>query len=398
MQPETIVAPQELFALTDEQILEIEPESKGAESSAQDFVNNGQKPGGDRESRDRQEESTPRAEALHETRPDLAKTETSDVAAPEPPEWLAQRMRDPWNGEEAREFWAGVQRQQQDGAAYREIFAKPEEARAAANRARMLDEFDGAYFGAPGKPAEELSVSRAQLAQRMMREDPAAFREMVFAGLRAIEGEKSAPEKQITATTPGTQGTPATSNNASALENAHRELAGRYATFEKAANDDLERSVGAVITRTLEQALPKAANGDSGAIKVRLNATIRQDIEKTLQSDQQLGEQVSRLLASRSFDDATRTQIVRLIGDRAAQLVPSAAKRVLGDWTQTAMAAHRTRTNREDEVGARNDLMPAGKALSTSTKENYGEVGRVASKTRAVDYRKFSDEQILNMG
>jgi hypothetical protein len=105
-------------------------------------------------------------------------------------------MKDPWNGEEARELWNGVQQAKQEAAAYRTAFATPEdaralkelypggvnEARAAAERARLLDDFDRSYFGGAGKSAQEVSVTRAQLAQKMLREDPAAFREMVFAG------------------------------------------------------------------------------------------------------------------------------------------------------------------------------------------------------------------------
>jgi hypothetical protein len=61
------------------------------------------------------------------------------------------------------------------------------EARAAAQRARLLDEVDRAYFGAAGNSPEHVSASRAQLAQRMMREDPTAFREMVEAGIKALQ-------------------------------------------------------------------------------------------------------------------------------------------------------------------------------------------------------------------
>src|SRR5467141_4766510 len=100
-------------------------------------------------------------------------------------------MKDPWNGEEARELWNGVQQAKSEAAAYRAAFASPEdaralkelypggvnEARAAAERARLLNEVDRAYFGGAGNSPEQISASRAQLAQRMLREDPAAFRE-----------------------------------------------------------------------------------------------------------------------------------------------------------------------------------------------------------------------------
>src|SRR5450631_3471642 len=96
-------------------------------------------------------------------------------------------MSDPRNGAAARELWDGAQRAQQEVAAYREIFPQPEAARAVAERARVLDDIDRAYFAGTGQSAEDAGASRAQLAQRMLREDPVAFREMVFAGLRALE-------------------------------------------------------------------------------------------------------------------------------------------------------------------------------------------------------------------
>jgi len=60
----------------------------------------------------------------------------------------ADVMNDPQRGDEARELWQGVERERQEAAAYREVFAQPAEARAAAERARALDEIDRAYFAA----------------------------------------------------------------------------------------------------------------------------------------------------------------------------------------------------------------------------------------------------------
>jgi hypothetical protein len=55
--------------------------------------------------------------------------------------------------------------------------------------------------------------------------------------------------------------------------------------------------------------------------------------EAALKGDRQLGEQIVQILFARRFDNETRAQVVRLIGDRARQLVPSVAKRVINDWT-----------------------------------------------------------------
>jgi len=317
-------------------------------------------------------------------------------------------MKDPWNGEEARELWNGVQQAKSEAAAYRAAFANPEdaralkelypggvnEARAASERARVLDDIDRAYFGAAGKSAQEVSASREQLAQRMLREDPAAFREMVFAGLRALEASGVQADSgasvgsRFSATSPTAESTAAqTASSAtqkgglkSASTNApahtqtetrpadHEAQLAAYASFEKAANEDLERNVGSAIERTLAQALPNASRitetsgvgaQHAAPLQARLSAAIRQDVEAALRGDRQLSEQVAQILSGRRLDDEARSQVVRLIGERAQQLVPIAAKRVLNDWTQATLAAHRARGDRADSASMRREVAPA---------------------------------------
>ncbi len=223
----------DLFVLTDEQILEIEPQVEprglapavisspggaGVNSAIEDSGPAGRNLSSSdmageatQSKRDSSSPSAPRNDGAgqrahdgtgtaHESR-DAEHGSRATSHETEPPAWLAAQMKDPWSGEEARELWNGVQRAKQEAAAYRAAFATPEDARAlkelypggvseargAAERARLLEEIDRAYFGAPGSSAEQASASRAQLAERMLREDPAAFREMVVSGLRALE-------------------------------------------------------------------------------------------------------------------------------------------------------------------------------------------------------------------
>jgi hypothetical protein len=277
----------------------------------------------------------------------------------------------------------------------------------------------------------------------MMREDPAAFREMVFEGLRALEEAErnrgagsSAGDSRLSRAFAGTSGTgqgttgasaPATGTTSglnsaltpgsnsglapgalsagAAAQHASAEHDARmaaYASFEKSANEDLERSVGGAINRTLERALPNTGRGDSDALKSRLVGAIRQDVEKALQGDRQLGEQVAQLLSGKQLNNETRAQVVRLIGERAEQLVPGTAKRALKDWTQSTLAAHRERTGRGAAAGARQEV--AAVATTASGRgDSQNKPGRDAAASargtagRAVDYRKFSDDQILAM-
>jgi len=166
----------------------------------------------------------------------------------------------------------------------------------------------------------------------------------------------------------------------------------------------LERSVGSAIERTLEQALPAAGRADGAALKGRMTAAIRQDIEKALQGDRQLGEQVTQILSAKRLDGETRAQVVKLISERAQQLVPSAAKRALNDWTQTTLAAHRSKNARSDSATGRRELTPAAQVPGNSQAHD-GTNKQPARSARSnerppskgrVDYRKLSDEQILD--
>jgi hypothetical protein len=343
-------------------------------------------------------------------------------------------MNDPQRGREARAFWEGSQKTQQEAAAYREVFAKPEEARAAAERARVLDEIDRAYFGATGNSAEQTSVARAQLAQSMLRENPAAFREMVFAGLRALEQAGNGTEAAGRNETVAHAGQQSSHDSSTAGRNVSGPSLGMtennsgrdaqfaaYAAFEKAANEELEKSVGGAIERTIERALPVAqpllavrGGGEAQArlpdgqarvpaLHERLSAAIRQDVEAALKGDRQLSEQIAQILSARRFDGDTRAQVVRLIDERARQLVPGAAKRVLQDWTQTTLATHRSRTKQNESAAARTDLAPANSDAKTPPLRS-GNTSRSSDRGKSegthsgkVDYRKLSDEQILEM-
>jgi hypothetical protein len=408
--------PHELFMLTDEQILEIEPEAQDVEvsevapaslpASSSQAQNSRLEAGATRrvETQDRQS----------------GQTQSAQAGVPvllEPPAWLAETMNDPQRGAEARALWDGAQRAENEAASYREVFAKPEEARAAAERARVLDDIDRAYFGAD-------ATQRAQLAAMMMREDPAAFREMVFEGLRALEAaEQPGKTRSIASAVGRTLGSPTAHNSAAQTggaspaptpqlkgaasqqpDSTQQAQLAAYAAFEKAANDDLERSVGSAIERTLEQALPAVGRADGTALKGRMTAAIRQDIEKALQGDRQLGEQVAQILSAKRLDGETRAQVVKLISERAQQLVPSAAKRALNDWTQTTLAAHRSKNARSDSATVRRELTPAAQGLGNSQAHD-GANKQPARSTRSnerppskerVDYRKLSDEQILD--
>jgi hypothetical protein len=502
---------QELFALTDEQILQIAPDGHDGTDVlfAEGFAGERSDPmdplredlellAADAGKSARENRATAQRKAAADAdrngeasqaavkenagaRPGAADNNASAVA----PAWLAERMNDPQHGAEARELWQGVQAAhqevtvaqqeataaRQEAAAFREVFAKPEEARAAAERARAMDEIDRAYFGAAGAAPEQRSASRAQLAAHMLREDPVAFREMVFASLRALEAagqqgsspgsaptgnasvgnasvappfraasatdhapssaQSQAPQTLRAASStlqgarapqPGThtadtQQQYETQRAQEAQRQQHARVAA-YAAFERAANEDLERGVGGAIERSLQQALPNAARTENGAgLQQRLAAAVRQDVEQALQGDRALGEQVARILSGQRLDETARAQVVRLIGERAQQLVPGATRRVLADWTQTTLAAHGAHGTQaqgpaQPQSAAYSErITPAAARLPRSESSAGPQAAKrepgsrtpqmlpqaiPRSTSRKVDYRRVSDDDILN--
>lgn len=404
---------QDLFALTDEQILEIEPEAQDVEvSSTSGPVDHS----GQTELKDGAS-STQSSAATQASATQQNSAQPGMTVPLEPPRWLADMMADPQAGGEARDFWQGIQQARQESAAYREVFSKPEEAKAASERARVLDEFDHAYFGMTGNSAEQTSAARAQLAETMLRENPAAFREMVFAGLRALEAMGTSSEAAnknaiaATGTTNIAQNLAATNHSTQAVSQGNEARVTAYSAFEKAANDELARSVGGSISRALEQALPNASVGGGSAderariavpLKERLSAAIQQDVEKSLQGDQQLSGQIAQILSGSRLDDTTRAHVVRLIDERAQQLVPQATRRVLQEWTQTTLAAHRAKGSHGDAPAKRADLSPAASpqtnnAQNTRSASSNGRAATFPAAKKNVDYGKLSDEQILDL-
>src|SRR5579872_5390668 len=194
--------PHDIFALTDEQILEIEPEAQDITVS-ENVTQGDSSAGASSGAAERDSRGPNRPEPTSASQAQSQSAQAGVPVLPEPPAWLAETMNDPQRGAEARALWEGAQRAEKEAASFREVFAKPEEARAAAERARMLDDIDRAYFAGD-------ATQRAQLAAMMLREDPAAFREMVFAGLRALEvAEHPARTRSVASAVGATLGSPA---------------------------------------------------------------------------------------------------------------------------------------------------------------------------------------------
>jgi hypothetical protein len=281
--------------------------------------------------------------------------------------------------------------------------------------AATLEQLDAAYYSP--EPA-----ARAQFAQTLFASDPAAFRAMFNEAARLLgvpvgqallpvqpppgselagASANSSGENSSLHVAPGfgpaAAGAPAT---AAAAANAEKPgqagvpvlpgafPAAQYRAFESATNDALSRDVRGAISSTLEQVLPE---GTSAGAARRIADDIYTDIGKQLAADAQLSSQVGEVLRGWQFGPGEQQQVSTLLTVRARQLLPSAARKVIGEWSSNVLATARTRAARSEASASRVDVGNAASRPAASS-----EPAR-ALKPREIDYGRTSDDDILAM-
>jgi hypothetical protein len=287
---------------------------------------------------------------------------------------------------------------------------------AAANDVAALD---AAYFSAdPG--------ARSGLAGRLYESDPAAFREMLAASARTLAardpqalaelarelGVPVAQQAQVTsksvsqaarAATPGdgarrpphdadphdvhadVHADANTGAKDAAANNGKRFPAEAYRAFEATTNDDVSRKMHEAIDRSLTSALPE---GVAPGARRRIGDDIFREVHAALSGDRELARQVSETLRDWRFDASARQQVVALVSGRARAVLPAVARRVVAEWTSSVLASDRAKTARIDAAASRRDIT-GGRVPEP--------VAGSARRSRDVDYRRMSDEQILDI-
>ncbi len=406
--------------LTDEQILEMEPgETVGKAAAGDGSVRNSRRDddadilGRTAETQDdRQELAARRAEVVRE-RGDVS-GETLEQAAEEGVEKQAVQNDD---GEAGEPAWVATLEAQPAAAA---------EARQWHAAAKDVAALDAAYFSADAD-------ARSGLAARLYESDPTAFREMLAASARTLAardpqglaelarelGVPVAPDAQVgpksvsQAVRPATAGDSSrsardgrvqtnvqagaqaglkdaanadASNAHDATSNATRTFpAETYRAFEATTNDDVARKMHEAIDRSLTSALPE---GVVPGARRRIGDDIFREVHAALSGDRELARQVGETLRDWRFDANARQQVVALVSGRARAVLPAVAKRVVAEWTSSVLASDRAKTARIDAAATRRDI--TGGRLPEP-------VAGSARRSRDVDYRRMSDEQILDI-
>ena len=186
----------------------------------------------------------------------------------------------------------------------------------------------------------------------------------------------------------GAQGEPVTSHASQELrasQSPHFDPAA-YAAFERATNDAVARDVRGSIGDTLARVMPEGVA--EGAAR-RIGEDIFNEVHRALAADRALSEQVAGVLRDRRFGGAEQQRVAALLAGRAKQLVPSVARRVIGEWTSTVLNTARSKAARQAAAASRVDIAAPGGSLDSMPLRQMS--------PREVNYASMSDEEILGM-
>lgn len=303
-----------------------------------------------------------------------------------------------------------------DAQAYRSVFASPAAARDAKNQ---LDELDEMFFSAqphghaalaarihdlsPGgfhglaramhahaakvaasaQPSE--TPDRADAANALENPAPGDFSP---APARAAHAHASPRPPEMPASSDDPSAAPAHLSSApprhSAFASADPRRAAQAAFFHDTNAAAVEQVLGAIhsqVNRLLPESVPSSARN-------RIIGEIYRELDSTMRANRQLGKQLREAFQAGAGDAAHQRAIVTLVAGRARQALPSVAKRVIGEWTQSIIGANHDRLSRHESASKRVDIAGAGSSDG---------VNRKPVSPRDLDYRRLSDADILNL-
>jgi hypothetical protein len=408
--------------LTDEEILGIEPNS-GTAATHQPVILSEAKnlssiegAGEDATKRDSSGKDSPQNDNAHGTSPSAAM-----------PSWMAAVAADPAHGGEAQQHW----REHQE---FRAAFASPEEARAIKEllpggvrdvltlreATQSVERIDAAIFSGDVR-------AQSEVVAELARANPAAFRSMFAEAARVLAGmgqsleagsrEAGRPavarlfrggelgdgaQKSLGSEDPSYSNSPQSGLGEAAVTNRQSRVTGdeprstghesphfdpaAYANFERATNDAVARDVRGSIGETLARVMP---DGVADGAARRIGEDIFNEVHRALAADRALSEQVASVLRDRRFGGAEQQRVASLLAGRAKQLVPSVARRVIGEWTSTVLNTARSKAARQAAAASRVDIAAPGGSLDSMPLRQMS--------PREVNYASMSDEEILGI-
>ncbi|MGH9715148.1 MAG: hypothetical protein ACRD4R_00230 [Candidatus Acidiferrales bacterium] len=295
-----------------------------------------------------------------------------------------------------------LRRAWQDAQSYREAFATPDEARAATALLGDLNRMDALFFS-------QRPEDHAELARAVANLDPAAFASLAQAmshlamngmpapqqSAQATQQTTASPTETARSSTPVNSRSESTTNPSSSARTeplrsstASRQSAGpspAQVEFLHTANAAAVQGVLDAVETQVDRLLPE---GVSKTARNRVVGEIYRELDASLASNRQLGQQMRDAFRSGSLDAAHQRAVVALVTGRARQALPGIAKRVLNEWTSTVVAANQDRLSRQRAAAHRVDIAGSGRG---------GDGARRSIGPRDIDYGRMSDSDILNL-
>jgi hypothetical protein len=264
-----------------------------------------------------------------------------------------------------------------EATSYRESFATPDEARLAATQLADVAAMDALFFSAKAD-------DQVKLARLVAGINPEAFQLLASAMAQvAAEGRQSVQAQSNPALGKGEQKT--AENPVQQSQHKSADVAGTREQFLQETNAAAVEHIVSAIESQVDRLLP--ANISKNA-RNRTVAEIYREVDSALQQNGELESQLRLALRSGNLDPRHRDAIASLVVNRAKQVLPGVAQRVLGEWTSTVFAAEQGRRSRQRSAESRVDI-----AGSRGT----GERGNRATSPRDINYARMSDADILNL-
>lgn len=289
---------------------------------------------------------------------------------------------------------------------YQQVFATPAAARDAQ---QQLADLDGMFFSS--RPADHAALAARihelspdafhSLAQAMYAhaakstatpagESPAAATASSVGGNVQPVNSSAAGNDASAVALPAPAGTaptnsPAQASTSPAAQPATDPRRAAQAVFFHDTNAAAVEQILGAIHSQVDHLLPESVPAGT---RNRIVGEIYRELDSTLRANRQLGKQLRDAFQAGAGDAAHQHAIVTMVAGRARQALPAVAKRVIGEWTQSIVAANRERLGRHEAASKRVDISGAGPSDG---------VNRKPMSPRDINYRKLSDADILNL-
>jgi hypothetical protein len=388
--------------LSDEEILEIEPESGNGARSANEDVRSAAQVGNESASHsvtsdaailDGRSDSGDATQSDAETgqAADAAKSSPEQEKAADEPAWVAALDAQPEAAAEARRWHEAAK----DVAAIDQAYFSADAGTRAGLATRLYESDPGAFRAMLAESARTLAArdpeGLAELARQLGVPADSVTANAARSVTRAARGEAQAND--LRSNDPRrAEAQAATEQSATSPDEAARPAnsgervfpAEAYRAFESTTNDDVARQMQQAIDTSLGATLPA---GIPAGARRRIGEDIFREVHASLTSDRELSRRVSEALRDWRFDAAARQQVVALVSGRARAVLPEVARRVVTEWTSSVLASDRAKTARIDAAVSRKDM--TGGRLPEPVASN--------GRARNIDYGRMSDEQIMEM-